>query len=68
MDGPPSFSTDGTKHTEEFKTGMEEFCQILLKDCIPYIEKEYRVISDKWHRATAGLSYGCMVTSCAGSF
>lgn len=62
----PTFSADGTKHTEEFKSGMEEFCQLLLKDCIPYIEKEYRVISDKWHRATAGLSYGCMVTSYTG--
>ena len=62
----PHFSMDASRHMEEYKIGMEEFCQVLLKDCIPYIEKEYRVIADKWHRATAGLSYGCMVTSYTG--
>lgn len=62
----PRFTTDGEHRVDEYREGMEEFCQILLKDCIPFIEREYRVIGDKWHRATAGLSYGCMVTSYTG--
>lgn len=34
------------------------FEQDLLKDLIPYIEKKYPVISDREHRAIAGLSMG----------
>jgi len=37
--------------------------KLLLDDCIPYIEKHYRVSSDKWRRAMAGLSMGSMQTS-----
>jgi enterochelin esterase-like enzyme len=37
--------------------------KLLLDDCIPYIEKHYRVAADKWRRAMAGLSMGSMQTS-----
>jgi len=37
--------------------------KMLLDDCIPHIEKHYRVASDKWRRAMAGLSMGSMQTS-----
>jgi enterochelin esterase-like enzyme len=37
--------------------------RMLLDDCIPYIESNYRVATDKWHRAMAGLSMGSMQTS-----
>jgi enterochelin esterase-like enzyme len=37
--------------------------RLLLDDCIPYIESNYRAASDKWHRAMAGLSMGSMQTS-----
>jgi len=37
--------------------------KLLLDDCIPYIEKHYRVAADKWNRAMAGLSMGSMQTS-----
>jgi enterochelin esterase family protein len=36
---------------------------LLLNDCIPYIESHYRVLTDKWNRAMAGLSMGSMQTS-----
>lgn len=62
----PRFTADPTQRTEEYRRGMEDFCQCLLRDCIPFIEREYRVVPDKWHRCTAGLSYGCMVTSYTG--
>ncbi len=62
----PVFTTDAEKRTDEFRDGMEKTCRMLINDCIPYIESEYRVIADKWHRATGGLSYGCMVTSYTG--
>ncbi len=37
--------------------------RLLLDDCIPYIEKHYRVAVGKWSRAMAGLSMGSMQTS-----
>ena len=39
--------------------------RILTEDLIPYIEKHYRVLTDKWHRAMAGLSMGSYHTSLA---
>jgi endo-1,4-beta-xylanase len=37
---------------------FETFEKDLLNDLIPYIEKKYRVIKDREHRAIAGLSMG----------
>lgn len=37
--------------------------RLLLEDCIPFIESRYRVRTDKWSRAMAGLSMGSMQTS-----
>lgn len=37
--------------------------QLLLEDCIPFIERTYRVKTDKWSRGMAGLSMGSMQTS-----
>ena len=39
------------------------FPNILVRDLIPYIEKHYKVLTDKWHRAMAGLSMGSYQTS-----
>lgn len=39
------------------------FPSLLMKDVIPFIEKKYRVIGDKEHRAMAGLSMGSIHTS-----
>ena len=39
------------------------FPQILVEDLIPFIEKHYRVLTDKWNRAMAGLSMGSVQTS-----
>ena len=39
------------------------FPQVLLRDLIPYIESHYSVLTDKWHRAMAGLSMGSYQTS-----
>lgn len=43
--------------------GNFAFTDRLLTDCIPFIESHYRVKSDKWHRAMAGLSMGSCMTS-----
>lgn len=45
----------------EKKFGL--FTEVILKDLIPYIEKTYPVLTDKWHRAMAGLSMGSYQTS-----
>lgn len=42
------------------------FGKSLLECCIPFIEKKYRVIPDKWHRALAGFSMGSMQSSIIG--
>lgn len=39
------------------------FSDLLIKDVIPFIEKNYRVLADHEHRAMAGLSMGSMQTS-----
>ena len=44
---------------------LEILPQMLVQDVIPFIERTYRVRSDKWHRAMAGLSMGSMHTSMA---
>ena len=38
------------------------FGDVLIKDIIPMVEKNYRVIADPQHRAMAGLSMGGMTT------
>ena len=55
-------------HTGPFHTGMrlsrrsangrDEFIEDFLSDVKPYIEKHYRVYTDRQHRAIAGLSMG----------
>ena len=42
--------------------GFNGFQEVLLKDIIPMVESNYRVIADTEHRALAGLSMGGMQT------
>ena len=39
------------------------FPEILVTDLVPFIEQRYNVLTDKWHRAMAGLSMGSFHTS-----
>jgi enterochelin esterase-like enzyme len=51
-------------HTRDFGFGpgprpaTDEFVQDFLDDIVPYVEKNYRVYTDRSHRAIAGLSMG----------
>ncbi|GAB4116552.1 MAG: esterase family protein [Acidobacteriota bacterium] len=49
-------------HTGPFRFGMplpmEEFLQDFRNDLQPYVERTYRVLTDRQHRAIAGLSMG----------
>ncbi|WP_099203776.1 alpha/beta hydrolase-fold protein [Scatolibacter rhodanostii] len=45
------------------KLDITKIENMLLEDCIPFIEEHYRVRTDKWSRAMAGLSMGSMQTS-----
>jgi len=38
--------------------GRDEFADDFLQDIMPYVEKNYRVLADRPHRAIAGLSMG----------
>ena len=42
--------------------GFNAFQEVLMKDIIPMVEKNYRVIADAEHRGMAGLSMGGMQT------
>ena len=45
------------------RRNFELFPNILLTDLMPFIEGRYNVLTDKWHRAMAGLSMGSYQTS-----
>jgi enterochelin esterase family protein len=52
-------------HTRQFLPGAargqnttDEFVQDFMTDIMPYVEKNYRTIADRRHRAIAGLSMG----------
>jgi len=49
---------DGNIFDPEKVKGFEVFERDLIDDLIPFIEKTYKVQSDKMHRAIAGLSMG----------
>lgn len=42
---------------------FELFPRILLNDLIPFVDAHYPTLTDKWHRAMAGLSMGSHQTS-----
>jgi enterochelin esterase family protein len=52
----------GEKPSAEFLAAMaaaqDRFTNELLKDVVPYVEKNYRVLADAQHRAITGLSMG----------
>jgi enterochelin esterase-like enzyme len=48
----------GPRGDRSFDRQMDEFSEDFLKDVKPYIEKNYRVLADRAHRAIAGLSMG----------
>ena len=50
-------NTDGNPHLDTSK-----YNEMVIKDCIPFIESHYRVIADKKHRAIAGLSMGSLLS------
>jgi enterochelin esterase family protein len=54
--------TPGTTPSPEvaaaLATAQERFTSELLKDVVPFVEKNYRVLADREHRALAGLSMG----------
>jgi enterochelin esterase family protein len=54
--------TPGGKPSPEFAAALaaaqERFTKELLKEVVPYVEKHYRVLAGREHRALAGLSMG----------
>lgn len=52
-----SFKEDGTSHPL-----MGSVDEVIVKDCIPYIDKKYKTLADRNNRAMAGLSMGSMQT------
>ena len=53
----------GNGMTQGGGQGRMLFPKVLLADLIPFIEGRYPVLTDKWHRAMAGLSMGSYQTS-----
>lgn len=57
---------NGTIPTNNIIDEVPLFTKDLMNDIIPFIEQNYRVLTDKNHRALAGLSMGGMETLDAG--
>ena len=53
----------GNGMTQGGDGGRMLFPKVLIADLIPFIESHYPVLTDKWHRAMAGLSMGSFQTS-----
>ncbi len=53
------------KREKGFSSG-KAFESTLIDNCIPFIEKKYKVTGDKWNRALAGFSMGSMQSSIIG--
>ena len=54
---------NGMTQGDDIHQGRMLFPRVLLADLIPFIEARYPVLTDKWHRAMAGLSMGSFQTS-----
>ncbi|MGN0402464.1 MAG: alpha/beta hydrolase-fold protein [Acetatifactor sp.] len=52
----------GFPEDREYHPSMSAFLQELPGSCVPFIDKIYRTIADREHRAMAGLSMGGMQT------
>jgi enterochelin esterase family protein len=48
----------GPARDNSFERQMDQFAEDFLKDLQPYVEKNYRILADRAHRAIAGLSMG----------
>ena len=57
---PPAVSSAAARQTagDAFPPYAGSYPESLVKDVIPFVEKTYRVVPDKAHRAIAGLSMG----------
>jgi len=54
----PAGHTSRTPVNAIGRSATDEFVEDFVKDVVPYVEKHYRVIADRSHRAIAGLSMG----------
>ena len=54
---------NGMTQSGDNRQGRMLFPKVLVQDLIPFIESRYPVLTDKWHRAMAGLSMGSFQTS-----
>lgn len=52
--------------SEEIMSPGIAFANTLIDNCIPFVEKKYRIKTDKWNRAIAGFSMGSMQSSVIG--
>jgi enterochelin esterase-like enzyme len=52
----------GAPGSNEWMSGPSTFKEVLLNDLIPFVDKTYRTIADREHRAMAGLSMGGFLT------
>src|SRR5688572_24195214 len=60
-------SSGDIKTNSDVRTASGNITDVLIKDLVPYIDKTFRTIPDKEHRAMAGLSRGGFQTCTAVS-
>lgn len=57
-----SMMMGGAPGSNQWMSGPSTFKEVLFNDFIPFIDKTFRTISDREHRAMAGLSMGGFLT------
>lgn len=62
----PRGKSDSVMGSGNMGTYGQSFGPMLLNDCIPYIDANFRTLRDREHRAMAGLSWGAMHTASVG--
>ena len=60
--GAPPFKLTGEMPLREIREAFSRFEEVIIGDLIPVIDRSYRTIPDREHRAMAGLSMGGMQT------
>ncbi len=58
--GAPAAGAQGA--APRFRFSFDTYAELMMKDMIPWVDKNFRTIPDQAHRAMSGLSMGAMCT------
>ena len=60
---PPAAAAPGAQPAApRFRFSFDKYAELMMKDMIPWVDKNFRTMPDQAHRAMSGLSMGAMCT------